>query len=73
MVDGPVQIQSNAPCSIALMSVLTGQMSDILLSIQKMEDVRVMPPQKNARMMIDIMTTMLIASSEVIFNFILSS
>ena len=66
LVDGLAKILFEIALTIALMSAPTGQMSDILLSIRKLENVLAISPKRDARMMIGIMTIMLFASSEVI-------
>ena len=68
LVDGTAQIQFKTMLKIVLMSVLRGQMSAILHSVHKNEDVLVISPQMDARMMIEITTTMRIASLRVILQ-----
>ena len=65
--DGPPEIQIKQKLKIVLVSVPVGQESDILHSTPKWEDAHATMPQMVAQMMINIMTTMLIASSRVIF------
>ena len=64
-MDGLAKIQFKTTLLVVLMSAPTGQMLDILLSIRKKENALAISPKRDARMMIGIMTTMLIASSEV--------
>ena len=65
--DGSPEIRSKMKLMIVLESVPAGQMSDILHLAPKMENVLATMPQMDALMIIYIMTTMLIASSRVIF------
>ena len=64
-VDGTA-IQFKTNLKIALVSVQAGQMLDILHSSPQMESALVILPQMDARMIIDLMILMLIASSRVI-------
>ena len=70
LVDGPEEIQFKTTLKIVLMSVPSGQMLNILHSAHKKDNVLVISPQKDARTTIDIMTSMLIASSEVIIQYL---
>ena len=66
LVDGTAQIQFKTNLMIVLTSVPAGQKSDILHSSPQMEYALVIFPQMDARMIIDLMILMLIASSRVI-------
>ena len=69
-MDGTAQIQFKITLKIVIMSVPADQMLDILHSILKLEDAHVIIPQMDARMIIYIMTTMLIASLRVIIKYL---
>ena len=66
LVDMLAHLARKTKLKIVLASVPADQISDILHSIPKMEVVPVIIPQMDARTMINLMITMLIASPRVI-------